>query len=288
MATIDVVPIRPLGVADLDAVQNLSFEAGWNQVEADWRIFLELGHLYGVDGPAGAVHATGATLPLGREFGWISMIIVTVGARHRGIAAQLVLHGIEDLAAQGLIPGLDATPAGREVYARLGFRDTWPITRLVRPGTGRVRADAGPIAPELRAATLADLDAVVALDHRAFGAERRAVIARLIERAPQLAVVGWTPGAAGFLLGRFGRTATHLGPVVASDPSVALSMVDYAVARAPGPFVLDLVDLRPGLRAALEARGFAAQRTFSRMMYRRSEAFGDPNFAIAIAGPELG
>jgi ribosomal protein S18 acetylase RimI-like enzyme len=288
MATIEVVPIRALGVADLDAVQNLSFEAGWNQVEADWRIFLELGHLFGVDGPAGAVHATGATLPLGREFGWISMIIVTAGARHRGIAAQLVLHGIEDLAAQGLIPGLDATQAGREVYARLGFRDTWPITRLVRPGTGRVRADAGPVAPELRAATLADLDAVVALDQRAFGTERRAVLARLVERAPQLAVVGWTPGAAGFLLGRFGRTATHLGPVVASDPAVALSMIDYAVARAPGPFALDLVDLRPGLRAALEARGFSAQRTFRRMMYRRKEAFGDPNFAIAIAGPELG
>jgi hypothetical protein len=24
------------------------------------------------------------------------------------------------------------------------------------------------------------------------------------------------------------------------------------------------------------------------MFYRRAEAFGDPNFAIAIAGPELG
>lgn len=288
MAVTDVGPIRPLGVADLDAVQQLSFEAGWNQVEADWRIFLELGHLYGVDGPAGAVHATGATLPLGAEFGWISMIIVTAGARHRGLAAQLVLYGIEDLAAQGLVPGLDATPAGREVYARLGFRDTWPITRLVRPGTGRVQGAVGDIAPELRAAGLRDLDAVAALDHRAFGTERRAVIARLIERAPQLAVVGWTPGSAGFLLGRFGHTATQLGPVVASEPAVALSMIDYAVARAPGPFVLDLVDLRPGLRAALEGRGFAPQRTFSRMVYRRAEPFGDPNFAIAIAGPELG
>jgi ribosomal protein S18 acetylase RimI-like enzyme len=288
MATIDVVPIRPLGVADLDAVQNLSLEAGWNQVEADWRIFLELGHLYGVDGPAGSVRATGATLPLGREFGWISMIIVTAGARHRGIAAQLVLHGIEALASQGLVPGLDATPGGRDVYARLGFRDSWPITRLVRPGTGRVRGEPDPIAPELRAATLADLEAIAALDHRAFGTERRAVLTRLIERAPQLAVAGWTPGAAGFLLGRFGRTATHLGPVVASEPAVALSLIDYALARAPGPFTLDLVDLRPGLRAALEGRGFAAQRTFSRMFYRRAEAFGDPNFAIAIAGPELG
>jgi len=174
------------------------------------------------------------------------------------------------------------------VYARLGFRDTWPITRLVRPGTGRVQGAVGDIAPELRAAGLRDLDAVAALDHRAFGTERRAVIARLIERAPQLAVVGWTPGSAGFLLGRFGHTATQLGPVVASEPAVALSMIDYAVARAPGPFVLDLVDLRPGLRAALEGRGFAPLRTFSRMVYRRAEPFGDPNFSIAIAGPELG
>lgn len=286
--TPEVVPIRPLGVADLDAVEHLAVEVGWNQIEADWRIFLELGHLFGVDGPAGTVSATGATLPLGAEFGWISMIIVTAAARHRGIAAQLVLHGIEDLAAQGLVPGLDATQAGRDVYARLGFRDTWPITRLVRPGTGRVRGDAGALAPELRAAGLGDLDAVVALDHRAFGTQRRAVLARLIERAPQLAVVGWAPGAAGFLLGRFGRTATHLGPVVASDPAVALSMIDYASARGPGPIIVDLVDLRPGLRAALEGRGFAPQRIFRRMVYRRAEAFGDPNFAIAIAGPELG
>jgi ribosomal protein S18 acetylase RimI-like enzyme len=284
----EVVQIRPLGVADLDAVQHLAVEVGWNQVEADWRIFLELGHLFGVDGPAGTLRATGATLPLGREFGWISMVIVTAAARHRGIAAQLVLHGIEDLASQGLVPGLDATVAGRDVYARLGFRDTWPITRLVRPGSGRVRGGPGAAAPELRAAGLSDLDAVTELDHRAFGTARRAVLARLIERAPQLAVVGWTPAAAGFLLGRFGRTATHLGPIVASDPAVALSMIDYAAERGPGPIVIDLVDLRPGLRAALEGRGFAPQRTFSRMFYRRAEAFGDPNFAIAIAGPELG
>jgi ribosomal protein S18 acetylase RimI-like enzyme len=288
MAITEPVLIRPLGVADLEAAQQLSLEAGWNQVEPDWRIFLELGHLYGSDGPDGTLHATGATLPLGSEFGWISMIIVTAAVRQRGIAAQLVLHGVEDLASQGLVPGLDATPAGRDVYARLGFRDTWPITRLVRPGTGRARGPADPIAPELRAGSLSDLEAVAALDHRAFGTDRLAVLARLIERAPQLAVVGWTPGAAGFLLGRFGRTSTHLGPVVASEPAVALSMIDYALGRAPGPIVVDLVDLRPGLRAALEGRGFAPQRTFSRMFYRRAEPYGDPNFAIAIAGPELG
>jgi ribosomal protein S18 acetylase RimI-like enzyme len=288
MATTDAVEIAVLGAADLPAAQRLSDEAGWNQVEADWRIFLELGRLHGARGPDGRLLATGATLPLGRRFGWISMVIVTPAARQRGIARQIVLHCVEDLTAQGLVPGLDATPEGREVYGRLGFRDSWPITRLVRPGSGGPQRDPGPVAPEIRAATLTDLGALAELDARAFGTDRRAVLSRLVERAPTLAMVGWTPESAGFLLGRVGRAATHLGPLVASQPALALAMVDHAVRHSPGPLVIDLVDLRPGLRAALEERGFAQQRTFTRMLYRRSDAFGDSNFAIAVAGPELG
>ena len=288
MATIEAVSVRTLGIADLPAVQRLSDGAGWNQVEADWRIFVELGRLYGAAAPDGALLASGATLALGREFGWISMIIVTPAARQRGVARHMVAHCVEDLVGQGLVPGLDATPEGREVYGRLGFRDVWPITRLVRPGTGGPLRGSGPMAPEIRIAGLGDLAAVTELDTRAFGGERRAVLARLLERAPELAVVGWTPESAGFLLGRVGRVATHLGPIVASHPALALAMVDHAIALAPSPLVIDLVDLRPGLRAALESRGFAQQRTFTRMYYRRSEPFGDANFAVAVAGPELG
>jgi ribosomal protein S18 acetylase RimI-like enzyme len=288
MAAIEGVSVRALGVGDLPAVQGLSEAVGWNQVAADWRTFVELGRLYGVAAPDGRLLASGATLPLGPAFGWISMVIVTPEVRQRGIARQLVLHCMEDLAGQGLVPGLDATPEGREVYGRLGFRDTWPITRLVRPGTGGPLPDAGAAAPEIRAAVARDLDAIAELDARAFGTVRRAVLARLIERSAGLAVVGWTPESAGFMLARIGRVATQLGPVVASHPALALAMVDHAIARAPSPLVLDLVDLRPGLRVALEARGFAQQRTFSRMFYRRTEAYGDANFAVAVAGPELG
>src|SRR5262245_49030642 len=129
----ETVKIRSLGVADLDSAQRLSEEVGWNQLAWDWRIFLEMGDMFGVDGPGGALRATGATLAQGRDFGWISMIIVTAAARHHGIATHLVRHGIEQLTTRGLVPGLDATLAGREVYSRLGFQDTWPIVRLVHP-----------------------------------------------------------------------------------------------------------------------------------------------------------
>jgi ribosomal protein S18 acetylase RimI-like enzyme len=282
------ITIRTLGVADLNAAQRLSEEVGWNQLLWDWRIFLKMGDLFGVDGSDGALLATGATLPQGRDYGWISMIIVTAAARHRGIARQVVGHGIETLTARGLVPGLDATIAGRAVYSRLGFRDTWPIARLLRSDSSQQTSATPREGPQLRRADPGDLVAITDLDSRAFGTDRRALLARLLEREPELAVVGSAGGLIGFLLARPGRTATQLGPLVAPDPQIALAMIDHVLPRTTGPCLIDLVDLQPELRVALEARGFAIQRRFSRMFYRRDEAFGDPQLAVAIAGPELG
>ena len=290
MAGIDAgaIAIRQLGITDLDAAQRLSEEVGWNQLPWDWRIFLEMGDLFGVDSSGCGLLATGATLPQGSDFGWISMIIVTAAARQRGIATQLVRHGIERLTARGLVPGLDATIAGRAVYARLGFQDTWPIARLARPDAS-LRASAVPRhRSELRRADPSDLAALADLDSRAFGTNRRALLARLLDRAPELAVVSGAGDLAGFLLARPGRTATQLGPVVAPDSAIALAMIEHALLRATGPCLIDLVDLEPGLRVALEARGFVVQRRFTRMFHQRGEAFGNSRLAIAIAGPELG
>ena len=280
--------IRSLGVADLDAAQRLSEEVAWNQLPWDWRIFLEMGDLFGVDGSGGALLATGATLPQGRDFGWISMIIVTASARHRGIATQLVGHGVERLTARGLVPGLDATIDGRAVYSRFGFQDTWPIARLLRSDSSQQTSAAPHDGSQLRRAAGGDLAAIADLDSRAFGTDRRALLARLLEHEPELAVVSCAGGLTGFLLARPGRTATQLGPLVAPDPEIALAMINHVLPRTTGACLIDLVDLQPGLRVALEARGFAVQRRFTRMFYRRDEAFGDPQLAVAIAGPELG
>jgi len=285
-ATNAAATIRALSVTDLSAAQHLSEEVGWNQLLWDWRIFLEMGDLFGVDGSGGALLATGATLAQGRDFGWISMIIVTAAARHRGIATQLVGHGIETLTARGLVPGLDATIAGRAVYSRLGFQDTWPIARLLRSDSSQQTSAAPHDGSQLRRAAGGDLAAIADLDSRAFGTDRRALLARLLEH--ELAVVSCAGALTGFLLARPGRTATQLGPLVAPDPEIALAMINHVLPRTTGACLIDLVDLQPGLRVALEARGFAVQRRFTRMFYRRDEAFGDPKLAVAIAGPELG
>lgn len=289
MATTDETPwpVRVLGPTDLRAAASLAAEAGWNQVDADWRIFLELGHLMGIDVPGHGVVATAATLPVGHNLGWIGMMLVATPFRRRGLARQLLGQCILDLAAQGRTPGLDATPAGRELYQHHDFHDTWAITRWRRERTAAAPPPDRTV--EVRPATAADLDVITALDRRAFGYERRSVLARLLERPPHVAMLALKAGEpCGFLLARDGREAVQLGPLVATAARVPTALVARAVARGAHAAYIDVLDRHQGLRGWLAANGFAPQRRFTRMLYRRDEPAGDARLAFAIAGPELG
>jgi ribosomal protein S18 acetylase RimI-like enzyme len=278
-----------LGPGDLAPARALSGAAEWNQTDADWRVFLELGHLMGIDAPGQGLVATAATLPLGHEFGWISMMIVRTDFRRRGLGRELLGQCILDLAAQGLVPGLDATPAGRELYQRHDFRDTWAMTRWKCERQGVVAAAPGVPGLEVRPATAADLEAIAGLDTRAFGGSRRSVLTRLLERAPWLAAVAVRGGeVCGFLLARDGREAFQLGPIAATDADAAIALLGRTLVLLAGAAYVDVLDRHHEVATWLAAHGFAPQRRLTRMFYRRDEPFGDARYAVAIAGPELG
>ena len=78
----------------------------------------------------GRVIATAATLPYGGRCAWISMVLVSGAHRRRGLATRLLHRCISDITASGLVPVLDATPAGAKVYAPLGFEAAWGFARL--------------------------------------------------------------------------------------------------------------------------------------------------------------
>lgn len=120
--------------SDIAGASALVGEAGWNQVAADWRLFLGHGRKFAI-ADEGRVVATAATLP-SKGFDWISMVLLAKSHRRQGIATRLLEHCIAQLLGVGLVPALDATPAGRAVYQPPGFRDGWAI------GGGR-RACAG-------------------------------------------------------------------------------------------------------------------------------------------------
>jgi len=290
MATSELVPkVKPsLSPSELADAGALVAEAHWNQLAADWRIFIAQGHVYAVQTAQGRIVATAATLPHGSRFAWVSMVLVAGEYRRRGLATQLMRRAVDDLTAAGLVPLLDATPDGREVYRRLGFADSWGLQRLVRREPRAVPFVA-PTGVAIRAIVDADWPALVAYDAAAFGAERGAMLAGLRGRLPAAELIATRDGrVVGFALGRDGRLAAQIGPLTADDDDIARALAACALDRLDGPVFVDLADAKSELRSYLDISGFSVARPFTRMVYGTSTRFDDAARTYAVAGPEFG
>jgi GNAT superfamily N-acetyltransferase len=271
---------RTLTEADLPRAAALSARVGWNQVAADWALFLREGRVRGLDdGDPDCLAATAAVLPYGSQVAWVSMVLVRPDRRRAGLATALMRWAMEELAATPCV-ALDATPAGREVYRRLGFEDVFGFTRWSLPAP--LRAEPG-IA--LRPIAAADWPALLALDAVAFGAPREALLRDLQARLPQAAFR--TEDGSGFVLAREGLRAPQIGPVVAADEAAAAALVAAAHAALGGPAVIDLADAATALAARLDAAGAERQRPFTRML-RGGAPLGQADRNFAFAGPEFG
>jgi GNAT superfamily N-acetyltransferase len=262
----------------------LSKSARWNQNAADWRLMLDIGRGWGIALGDGTLAASTLVLPYG-GFAWVSMVLVLPSQRRQGFATRLLRIALDDLGKRGLTPILDATPAGRAVYVQEGFHDTWGFRRFELR-----RALAAPERPAgVRPLRDADWPQLLALDAHAFGASREPLLRALAARLAQAALVcDDSAGLQGFLLGREGREALQLGPLVARDAGTARALLAAALTAVRPPLYLDLVDREPGLGAWLESLGFAFQRPFTRMVHGAPAAPGEAGLVFCPAGPELG
>jgi len=274
-----------LGEAQLEGCLALSRAAGWNQNAADWRLMLGIGRGWGLTRADGTLVASTLVLPYG-GFAWVSMVLVLPEERRKGYAARLLRRALADLQAADLTPVLDATPAGRAVYLQEGFQDRW--------GFRRYQLQAGAPAPRepqagVRSLGEADWPQILALDAQAFGASRERLLRALATRRPQAALVCEREGRIrGYLLGRDGREACQLGPLVADAAESAIALIAAALQAAPTPLYLDAADHAGPLVAWLAAQGFVEQRPFTRMVRGAGPAPGDASQVMLVAGPELG
>ena len=276
---------RALSVGDAARGVALSKEIGWNQTLADWTYMLENGAGVGLSDDAGKLIASAMALPYGR-FGWVCMVLVAPDWRRQGLATDLMNRVIALLIEKGTIPGLDATPAGREVYRHLGFKDIYGIERLVGEAVSlEAPVPAGihlsPLRPE-------DMPAVNAYDAPRFGGNRSSLLDHLRERQPLRAHAAWTgSNLCGFALARDGQYWTQIGPVVADNDDIAAALV--AAAAGDGTrLLIDSPAAQARTVAWLKAGGFEFQRPYTRMIHLQSAPLDRPKAIYALAGPELG
>jgi ribosomal protein S18 acetylase RimI-like enzyme len=171
---------------------------------------------------------------------------------------------------------LDATPAGEALYRSFGFQVLWRLTRWRR------EARAEDVAAEAAQGTL---DRLLALDAAALGFDRVRVLRDLSER-PGSQIVTADRAAA---LVRAGRTARHLGPILAYSDMAAAQLLARVAGFDASALLIDVPDDRPSMQRTLEACGFRPERPYAPMALAAPGLdlpVGNTYLIHAIAGPE--
>lgn len=282
------VQIRTLRADDLPSAMRLSRQAGWNQCEADWRRLLDLAPEHCFAGTVdGEVIATSTLNSFGGAVGWIGMMLVDEDHRRRGFGTRIFERVLDAAVEEDLATvGLDATDAGRSVYADHGFVDVAPVERW----SGRIDAPRGC---DGRYVVTDDppTSTVLEVDRRACDIDRSDLLCRFAAEsrvATLLVSAVGTGEAVGYAVVRPGLERPQVGPVVASDVEAIAALLAAADDAADGSDVLLDVPGRHGVESMLERANLRRERRLTRMTYREPvrTLLGDD--VVAAAGLELG
>jgi GNAT superfamily N-acetyltransferase len=262
--------------ADIAAGLRLCRASRWNQLEEDWRMFVEPPSGAWLLERDGAVIGT-AALARYDNLAWVAMMLVDPTERRAGHGSRLLSAALE--AAEGSpCVGLDATPAGLPLYRKFGFVESYSLVRMTWGGPASLPRGLGRREglPHL------DLSAVCHMDREVFGADRSKLLASLRSRAPESV---WMVEDRGYSFGRPGFLYHQIGPVVADGIETARTLVTHALVESP--MVIDVPLLHADWIAWLKSIGFVEERSLTRMFLRNHAHPGDPTRQYAICGPEF-
>jgi GNAT superfamily N-acetyltransferase len=242
--------LRPLALADLPAARALSAAQGWPHREEDWRFVLGLGEGVAAE-QDGRLAGTALGWRYGPGFATLGLVIVSEAARGRGIGRALTTAVLDRLGSRTVL--LNATSDGMPLYRSLGFAPGREIRQLQGASFSPP-----PVAPppghRLRPLAPGDGAKLAALDERATGMPRQALIAALLPVSEGL-VLDRDGEAVGFALLRpFGRGLV-IGPVVAPDEGGARALIAQGLSSRPGRFVRLDVPAETGLPGWLRGLG---------------------------------
>jgi len=289
MVTIGKISLRRMTEADLPTADALRQRAGWNQTLGDWRRTLRLeprGCFVAV--VSGEVVGTVTTTAYGPALAWIGMMLVHPEHQRRGIGTQLMRQALEYLRERGVACiKLDATPAGRPVYEKLGFLPESTLTRWQRPSSSTQTPE--PITEGTRELTEAVWEAVDIMDQADFGASRARLLRSLAHDSSAALVWPDRGRVVGYGMLRPGSNADYLGPIVCSSDAGRLALAAALLGRAGDHSVIwDVPDQNEPAKTTAQRFGFVPLRPLTRMCLGQNLVIGNPGAQFAIADPAVG
>jgi GNAT superfamily N-acetyltransferase len=217
--------LRRLEERDLDGTLRLSQAERWSHRLEDWQFHFRLGQGWVACDDEGKVLGTASWWAYGEQFGTVGLVLVDQAHQGQGIGRQLMNVVMSDAGPRLL--QLVATKAGLTLYQRCGFREDHGI-RQYQGTVTQIPAFAPLPDTVLETVSLADLEAVCDLDAAAFGANRRHLVSAVFNDGNGGGVLARRNGrVAGFALARQSGRGTTIGPVVAEDEALAITLIAH-------------------------------------------------------------
>lgn len=229
-----VASVRRLTEADLPRCGELGVSRDWGAEQRKWGLLFDVGEVYGIEDTDGRLVATTVLTRYGARFAAISMVLVAQTHERRGYGTRIMRHVIDQAAGATLV--LHATPEGRPLYEKLGFRAFGAVEAHVGTfdATGTKTGRSHPAVPE-------DLLQLARLDREVYGVHRTALLKRLPRFAERIRVLRDADGLiTGYGATWRGETRLNVGPVLAPDFAGARDLIADLVDGVEDELRLDI------------------------------------------------
>jgi GNAT superfamily N-acetyltransferase len=277
------IALRPMtGAArDLESALQLSQAAGWAYRLEDWRIAQVLGQ--GVLAEEnGQVIGSALCWSYGDAFATCGSIIVAPAMQGRGLGRAL-LTGLLELTGDRAVM-LNSTAEGARLYQSFGFEAVGSVHQhLAQTSANHPQATAAPV----RIARADDLEALLQMDLRASGADRRRMIGELTQTGA-VAVVERAGRPQAYAICRPFGLGQVIGPVVAAEAADAMALISYFLQTNPGQTLRIDVTGDSGLGPWLTTLGLPEVGGVTTMIRGRSPAISGPERIFALASQSFG
>lgn len=218
---------------DLESLHALSIAVGWPHRAEDWQMLRDAGEGVVALDQIGRVLGSAMWFPFGSDFSTVGMVITSPRLQANGTGRWLMDHVLKQSGSRHL--GLSATRAAYRLYLSMGFAPEKTVCQCqgiaVTPALSEL-----PSGVVLRPVSSGDFADIAALDQSAYGADRSAVLARLLTVSKGTVLIRGGRLAAFALCRRFGRGFV-VGPVVATNDADAIAVTEPHVAAHAGQFL---------------------------------------------------
>jgi GNAT superfamily N-acetyltransferase len=280
--------LKALTENDIPALLELAKTIGWGYNAENWAQFFRLGVVLGHREIGGQLISSAVMIKYGDSLRWLTSFIVSPRFQRLGLAREL-WQGLKAADPSPHSPiGLISTDEGIPFYESIGFKQVDLVHKYVRANGLGINYSV-PRNYTLRAASIADLEIIVAMDEAARGVYRREMLDGKLRASKIILVTCDSTGLPnGFAIAAMEGDLLCIGPVVAPDESSAADLIIGATRNHAGPVRVDLVSGKSDLMQVLIKHEFKLERVPPVLSYAGSPLPKTSHQYMALAAQALG